>query len=134
MYQYQTDIWRDITTSVHQALDVRLDLLNEASLVQRSDALLARLPSVTRSPSVTTAGLLARYHTVLHKQLCRAQQPHRMGATIEADLRELTRAVLVTVGIGEGISVEAAVGLALVLYKRGVVRFCAQPILRASAA
>ena len=131
----QTDIWRDITTSVQQALDVRLDLLSEASLVQRSDALLTRLPRITGSQTATTAVFLGRYHTVLHQELCRAQQPRSLAATVEDELRELTRAVLVTVGIGEGVSVEAAVGLALVLFKRGVVPFCAhQPILRVSTA
>ena len=127
---YQTNIWQDITTSVNQALDVRLDLLDEVSLVRRSDALHTRLPGLTGSRSTTTAMLLGRYHTPLHKELCRAQQPRVMAATVEDDLREITRAVLLTVGIGEGVSVEAAVGMALVLYKRGVVRFCAQPALR----
>ncbi len=131
---YQTEIWRDITTSVHQALFAKLDLLNEASLMHRSDALLAKLPGVTGSRMVTTAALLGRYHTPLHKELCRAHQPRTPSATVEDDLGEITRTVLVTIGIGEGVSVEAAVGMALVLYKRGVVPFCALPILRTTAA
>ena len=122
----QTDIWRDITTSVNQALEVRLELLNEVSLVQRSDALLARLPGVTGARVATTALLLRRYHTGLHRELCRVRQPRTRPATVEDALRELTRAVLVTVGIGEGVSVEAAVAMALVLNKRGIVPFCAQ--------
>ena len=130
----RTDIWRDISTSVQQALDVRLDRLNEAGLVHRSDALLARLPGITGAQPSTTAVLLGRYHALLHKELCRAQQPRTLAATVEDDLRELTRAVLMTVGIGEGVSVEAAVGMALVLYKRGLVSFCAQPMLRTSTA
>jgi hypothetical protein len=69
---------------------------------------------------------LQRYHTRLQKELCRAQQPRSVAPTLGDDLRELTRAMLVTVGIGEGISVEAVVGMALVLYKRGIVPFCAQ--------
>ncbi len=131
---YETDLWRDITTSIHHALSARLDLFTEDSLVRRSDTLLARLPSVNGSGLTTTAMLLGRYHTVLHKEVCRAHQPRTLGGTVEDDLRELTRAMLVTVGIGEGISVEAAVGMALVLYKRGVAPFCALPIPRASAA
>src|SRR5580765_3645300 len=120
---YQTNLWQDITTSVHQAMAVRLDLLSEVSLVQRSDALLARLPGVSGAQSMTTATLFGRYHTRLHKELCRADQPRAVAASIEDDLRELTRAVLVTVGSGEGVSVESAVGMALVLYRRGIVSF-----------
>ena len=41
---YQTNLWREITTSVQHIMDVRLDLLSEGSVVQRSDALLATLP------------------------------------------------------------------------------------------
>ena len=131
---YQTNLWQDITASVHQAIAVRLDLLSEGRLVQRSDALLAKLPGVSRAQSVTTATLLGRYHTHLHKELCCANQPRTGAASIEDDLFELTRAVLVTVGVGEGVSVEAAVGMALVLYRRGIVAFCALPSLRPTTA
>ncbi len=131
---YQTNLWQEITTSVHQILDVRLDLLSEGSLVQRSDALLATLPGVSGAQSLTTAMLLGRYHVRLQKELCRAAQPRVVGASIEDDLHELTRAILVTVGIGEGVSVEAAAGMALVLYRRGIVSFCALPILRPTTA
>src|SRR4051794_24708224 len=131
---YQTDLLHQITTSVHRAIDVRLDLLDEGSLMQRSDALLAGLPGVTGAQVVTTAALLGRYHASLHKELCQVDQPRAIAATVEDDLRELTRAVLVTVGIREGVSIEAAVGMALVLYKRGVVSFCALPILRPATA
>jgi hypothetical protein len=34
---------------------------------------------------------------------------------------------MLTIGSTEGVSIEAAVGLALVLYKRGVIPFCALP-------
>jgi hypothetical protein len=122
---YQTDIWRDIMTSVHQALAGRLDRLSEVSLMQRSDALLARLPGVTGAQVATTALLLRRYNTGLHTELWCAQGTRNRAVTIEGKLGELTRAVLVTVGIGEGVSVEAAVAMALVLYKRGVVPLCA---------
>src|SRR6478736_4579683 len=101
---YQTDLWHQITTSVDQAIDVRLDLLDESRLMQRSDALLAGLPGVTGEQVVTTAALLGRYHAPLHKALCQAGQPRTVAATVEDDLRELTRAVLVTIGIREGVS------------------------------
>ncbi len=124
----QTDIWRDITTSVQRALQERLDRINEAGLVRHSDALLATLPRGGSPP--TTAGLLRHYHTPLHQEVCRGNQPRATAATVADELRDLTRAVLVTVGAREGISIEAAVGLALVLYKRGVAPFCARPTLR----
>ena len=83
---------------------------------------------------VTTAAVLGRYHLRLRQELCRGNQPRVTGATVEDELRELTRAVLVTAGAREGVSVEAAVGLALVLYNRGVAPFCALPAPRTSAA
>jgi hypothetical protein len=125
----QTDLWRDITTSVQRALQARLDRRDPASLMRYSDALLATLPGVSGLPP-TTAGLLRRYHTPLHQELCRGTQPRAMAAPIADELRDLTRAVLVTIGTTEGVSIEAAVGLALVLYTRGVAPFCALPILR----
>jgi len=129
----QTEIWRDITTSVQRALHERLDRLDEAGLVQHSDALLATLPSVSGFQP-TTAAFLRRYHTQLHQEVCRGNQPRAMAAPVADELCDLTRAVLLTVGITEGVSIEAAVGLALVLYKRGVAPFCAQPTLRTSTA
>ena len=131
---YQIDISRDITASVQQALDRRLEQLNEVSLVQRSDALLATLPGLARSQAATTAALLTRYHPMVHMELNRGHPPGTMPPTVVDELRELTRAVLLTVGIKEGVSVEAAVGMALVLYKRGGVPFYTVPIRRASAA
>ena len=125
---YQTDIWRAITTSVQQALAGCLDLLDAATLARRSDALLARLPGVSGSQPATMAVFLRRYHTRLQKELCRADRPGTGAATIEDDLRALTRAMLVTVGSGEGVSVEVAVGMALVLCTRGIALFCALPM------
>ncbi len=123
---YQTEIRQDITTSVDRAMRARLDLLNEAATMGRSDALLATLPGVGGSRPATTAMLLRRYHTSLHRELCQANQPRVAAAPVEDELRELTRAILVTVGVREGISIEAAVGMALVLHKRGVAPFCAR--------
>ena len=123
---YQSDISRDITASVDQALEAGLERLTEAGLVRHSDALLTRLPGSAGAQWATTATLLGRYHKRLHQQLCMAQQPRRLpAASLREELRELTRAVLVTVGIGEGISVEAAVGMAFVLHRRGIANFCA---------
>lgn len=102
---YQTDLWQDITTSVQRALDIRLDLLNESSLVHRSDALLARLPGIIDDATVTTATLMRRYQAELQKEWCYEYQLRVFAATLEDDLRELTRDVLVTIGISEGISV-----------------------------
>jgi hypothetical protein len=68
----------------------------------------------------------------LLQEVCRGTQPRTTAATVADELNDLTRAVILTVGTTEGISIEAAVGLALVLYKRGVARFCAVPTRRAS--
>ena len=67
----QTNLGQDITTSVHPVMAMRLDLLSEGSLVQRSNALLARLPRASGAPSMPTATLLGRYHTRLQHELDR---------------------------------------------------------------
>jgi hypothetical protein len=130
----QTTIWQDIGASVHQAILERLDLLPEEGLVQRSDSLLARLPSHVGSQPISTGLFLRRYHTLLHEQVCRGTHPRTISASLEDELRDLTRAVILTVGVTEGVSVEAAVGLALVLYKQGIIPFCALPAPRIAAA
>ena len=124
---YQPGIRQDITSSVEQALHERLDVLNEAAMVRRSDALLATLPSVGGSQLATTPMLLRRYHTRLHHELCLGSQRRVAATTVQDELHDLTRAVLVTIGVGEGVSIEAAVGMARVLYKHGVAPFCALP-------
>jgi hypothetical protein len=123
----QTTMQRDITTAVQRALLERRDLHATAGLVRQSDALLATLPSVRGSQQPTTAGFLWRYHTPLHQELCHGTQPHAPATTVEDELQDLTRAVLVTVGTSEALSIDAAVGLALVLYTRGLAPFCAVP-------
>ena len=130
----QTDIGRDITTTVQRALDARLDRLSEAALVHHSDALLAQLAGLRGAQQLTTRVLLQRYATPLHHELCRGTQPRIRAAPVAGELSHLTRAVILTIGITEGISIDAAVGLALVLYKRGVVPFCARPALRTHTA
>ena len=123
----QTGIRHDITTAVHQAMDEHLELLSEAAMVRRSDALLATLPGGSGSQPATTAMVLRRYQQRLQQELCDGNQPRATAATVQDELGEVTRAVLLTVGIGEGVSIDVAVGLALVLYKRGVAPFCALP-------
>jgi hypothetical protein len=123
----QPTIWQDIATSVHRALGEHLDLIHEDDLVQRSDALLAQMPSLIGSQPTSTLLFLRRYHTALHQEMCQGTQPRTISATVEDELRNLARAVMLTIGSTEGISVETAVGLALVLYKRGVIQFCALP-------
>ena len=130
----QTTIWQDITSSVHRAIQERLDLLPEQGLVERSDSLLARLPSTGGSQPISTGLFLRRYHARLHLQVCEGTHPRASSGTVEDELRDLTRAVMLTVGVTEGVSVEAAVGLALVLYKRGIIPFCALPAPRIAAA
>ncbi|HEY0739134.1 MAG TPA: hypothetical protein VGD69_29710 [Herpetosiphonaceae bacterium] len=125
----QPTTWQDIATSVHRALGEHLDLLPENGLVQRSDRLLAQLPRHSGSQAISTALFLRRYHTALHQELCQGAQPRMISATVEDELRDLTRAVMLTIGSTEGVSVEAAVGLALVVYKRGVTPFCAVPTM-----
>ena len=130
----QTDLWQDITTTVQRALAARLDQLTEADLVRHSDALLAQLAGLRGSQQLTTRVLRRRYHTPLHHELCHGQHPRTADASITDELCDLTRAVLVTVGTTEGISIEAAVGLALVLYTRGIAQFWAVPARRTSTA
>jgi hypothetical protein len=129
-----TTTWQDIATSVQRALGEQLDLIAENGLVQRSDMLLAQMPRHGGSQPISTALFLRRYHTALRQELCQGSHPRMISATVEDELRDLTRAVLLTIGSTEGVSVEAAVGLALVLYKRGVIRFCALPTMPISFA
>lgn len=122
-----TRIWHDISASIQYALRPGIDQLTEEGLISRSDALLAMLPGVTGSQHVSTVAFLRRYDTTLHYELCRGTQPYSSSVNIVDQLHELTRAVLVT-GVAEGMSIEAAVGIALVLHKRGLAQFCAVPI------
>lgn len=131
---YHTQLWNDITVSVQRALDAQLDQLSDAHLVQRSDALLATLPSVGGSSVITTASILRRYDTPLHQAMCLNKQPLLSAAAPADVLHDVARAVILTVGPAEGVSVDVAVTLALVLYTRGIAPFCARPSLPTSAA
>ena len=130
----QTELSRDITTAVRRALAAHRDRLDEAHLVAQSDTHLATLAQVRGAPAATTAAFLGRYDTRLHQELCRGTQPRTTPATVEAALWDLTRAVVVTIGSTEGVSIDAAVSLALVLYARGVAPFCATPLRRPGSA
>ncbi|HEX6291794.1 MAG TPA: hypothetical protein VFZ66_21590 [Herpetosiphonaceae bacterium] len=123
---HHSEIWQDINAAVHQAVRDRLFQLDENDLIERSDALLENVP-VVGGAQPSTALLLRRYHTQLHQELCVGSQPRATFGSIEDELRELTRAVMVTVDADEGISVESAVLLALILQKRGLTNFCARP-------
>jgi hypothetical protein len=120
------ELVRDMQTTVHRALNERLHLEDEHDLIERSDALLAMLPTMGGSDP-TTALLLRRYHAELHAELCAGSQPRLRTDNAETELLELTRAVLVTMGGDEGLSIESAVLIGLVLLKRGLPAFCAMP-------
>lgn len=125
-----TWLWKDITASIQYAIRERLAALPEERLIARSDAFLVMLPGVTGTQQLTTAAFLRHYHTTLHYELCRGARPYSSAATVAGQLHDLTRAVLVT-GAAEGLSIEAAVAIALVLHTRGLAHFCALPITAA---
>lgn len=122
---HHSEIWQDINTAVHRAIRDRLFELHDHDLIEQSDRLLASLPVVGGQP--TTALLLRRYHTQLHQELCEGNRPRATFGGLEDELRELTRAVIVTIDADEGISVENAVLIALILQKQGLATFCARP-------
>ncbi len=99
-----SQIVQDINITVYHALAERLHLANEAVLLGRADALLATLP-VVGDVSPTTALLLRHYHTQLQAELCQDHQPRARFDSIEAELREITRAVMATMGGDEGLSI-----------------------------
>jgi hypothetical protein len=129
---YEMNVLQDIVIGVQHALARQLDRLDEASLMQQSDAFLATLPGARGAHLTTTAELLRRYDAPLHEILCWNQQPRSASATVGDELRDLARAIVLTLGPTEGISVDSAVSLALVLHKRGVGSFCTQPKLAVS--
>lgn len=122
---HHSEIWEDINTAVHRAVRDRLFELHDHDLIEQSDGLLANLPTMG-GQQPTTALLLRRYHTQLHQELCAGNQPRTNFEYLEDELRELTRAVIVTIDADEGISVDNAVLLALILHKQGLANFCAR--------
>lgn len=121
-----SEIWEDITTTVRRAINSRLYELDEDDLIDRSDTLLASLP-VVGGEQPTTALLFRRYEYQLHQELCSGSHPRQQFNSLDEELIEITRAMIVTLDTSEGISVENAVVMALVLHRRGLARFCAQP-------
>ncbi len=121
-----SQIVQDINIAVRQALAENLYQLSEDQLIQHADDLLKRLP-IVGDVEPTTELLMNHYHTELHAELCENHQPRVRLETVEDELRELTRAVMATMGSDEGLSIETAVMLGLVLYKHGLAKFCAYP-------
>jgi hypothetical protein len=119
-------VWDDINTGVHDAISQGLDHLDEGDLINRSDAALSNLP-VVGGQQPTTALLLRRYQTQLQSELCVGGRPRSSFDDVVDEVRELTRAVVVTLDTSEGISIENAVLMALILRRRGLASFCAQP-------
>ncbi len=122
-----TQLWHDITASIQYAIQERLAGLPEEWLIARSDGMLGMLPGISGAQQLTTVAFLRHYDTTLHYELCRGMRPYSSAGTVAGQLHDLTRAVLVT-GAVEGLSIEAAVAIALVLHTRGLAQFCALPI------
>lgn len=120
---HHSPIWEDINLAVHHAINDRLHLLDEGDLIERSDAILATVP-IVGGQQPTTALLLRRYESDLRQELCVEGHPRSTFETLEDQLRELTRAVMVAIDSAEGISVDSAVLLALVVRLRGVEPLC----------
>jgi hypothetical protein len=130
---HHSPIMQDVDAVVERAILDQLHLLSEVEITRRSDGLLRNLPMMD-GPAPTTALLLRRYRVPLHAELCDGNRPRLRADDAGEQLRELTRAVLVTIGAREGVPVEAAMLIGLLLLKRGVATFCAQPVPAAVAA
>ncbi len=123
---HHLEIWQTINDAVHAALLDGAHTLSERELLRRMDDILLRMPIVGGTQPMA-ALLLRRYHGALQKELCNGRQPRPLPEIVEDEVRELTRAVMVTVDLSEGFSVEAAVLLALAIRAGGVERLCAAP-------
>lgn len=77
---YQAYVLQDIINTVQRALTQHLDPLDEAALLQQSDACLPDLLGRQGLQGITTAGLLRRYDVPLHKILAWAGS-HDRGAS-----------------------------------------------------
>ena len=120
-----------IDEAVHDALLDGLHLLDQDDLLYRADDLLRRMPSVNGTPP-TGSLLLRRYRGSLQKELCLGREPRPMSEVVEDEVREITRAVMVSAGLSEGFSVDTAVLLALAIRAGGVEAFCATPAFTAT--
>lgn len=124
---YNLQIWKDINAAVRAAMLDNLHEQDEDDLVEQSDALLATLPVVGKDQPSTLA-LLKRYQGRLQQELCIGRQPRIAEFhLVQEELVEITRGVMVAIEGSEGISIESAVYLALVLRARGLADFCATP-------
>ena len=120
------EIWETIYQAVDGALDENLHRLDEHELMRRADEALLQLP-IVGGTQPTAALLLRRNRGALQHELCLGREPRPLPAGIEEQVRELTRAVMVTMGGHEGMSVDIAVLLALAIRADGVDRLCATP-------
>ena len=107
----QLEIWQTISETTHNAIQDGLHRLSEHELLRRADEILRRMP-VVGGAQPTAALLLRRYQFALRKELCEGPRPRSLPEDVEEQVRELTRAVMVTVDLNEGFSIEAAVLLA----------------------
>ncbi len=124
---YNLDIWKDINAAARAAILDDLHELDEDDLLERSDALLATLPVVGKEQP-TTLGLLKRYQGRLQQELCIGNEPRIAEFhLVQEELVEITRGIMVVIEGSEGISIESALHLALVLRARGLANFCATP-------
>ena len=120
---HHLEIWQTINQAVHNALLDEAHTLSERELLLRADDLLLRMPIVGGSQP-TAALMLRRSQAALQKELCAGGAPRPLGDTVEDEVRELTRAVMVAVDLNEGFSIETAVLLALAIRAGGVDRLC----------
>lgn len=127
----RTELWHDITRCVQDALHARLVGLSEDWLMARSDSLLAMKPGISGAQQLTTTDFLEHYDIALYHELCRGTLPRSTATSVASQLHDLTRAVLVS-SPAEGLSIDAAVGIALVLHTRGLAQFCALPMTLAT--
>ena len=120
------EIWQTIIQTVDAALDDNLHYLDEHDLMRRADELLLNLP-IVGGAQPTAALLLRRYRSALQHELCQGREPRQLPSGIEDEVGELTRVVMVVMGGHEGMSVDVAVLLALVIRVRGVQQLCETP-------
>ena len=120
---HHQDIWQTISVAVRRAVAEQAHLLSERALRRRVDQLLFRLPTTGRE-RITAALLLRRYRGALQHELCEQRRPRPLPASLEDQICELTRAVMVAVQRHVSFSVETAVFLALVIRAGGLEAWC----------
>ena len=123
---HHSEIWRMINVEVQRALQNQVHMLSTRELSRRVDQLLLRLPA-TGGGQLTTASLLRRHRVALQQALCDNRRPRPLPASIEDEIRELTRVVMIAVQHHGSFSVETAVLLALVIRASGIETLCMAP-------